>query len=174
MPQGEAMHWRKAEMLACYIFHTFATHSSLACYNTTEKDCWAHSGSTHGHIFMTFRRTFLTGCEIELKTTCMYFTPFLFRSSSSYQFRAYMLFSLLPAKSYFGVCRLGHTWGKHKTANHYQKYDSPLNIWHIMFKEDLKQMKLNEPGKLWTILSTKDLINFCTDLQYPTPEVLFK
>ena len=31
-----------------------------------------------------------------------------------------------------------------------------------MFKEDLKQMKLNEPGRLWTILSIGDIISALT------------
>ena len=49
--------------LIMHYFSTQITHSSLVD-GITDVDCWAQNGSTHGHVFATFRcNLFLTGPE---------------------------------------------------------------------------------------------------------------
>ena len=57
--------WLKQQRLVCNVFDTFATYSGLA-YDSTDKDCWAQSGSTHSCVLTTFKCCFFkpTGPEI--------------------------------------------------------------------------------------------------------------
>ena len=38
-------------------FGTFVTHAGPVC-DVTDTDCWAQNGSTHGRVFMSFKRQF--------------------------------------------------------------------------------------------------------------------
>ena len=45
----------KSRRLANDVFKTFATHSALV-HDISDTDCWAQSGTTHGHAFAIFNK----------------------------------------------------------------------------------------------------------------------
>ena len=58
-PQGPArlvhsLPMKSRKRVTCDLFHMTATHASLV-YDITDTDCWAQKGSTHGHVFKTFK-----------------------------------------------------------------------------------------------------------------------
>ena len=50
---------QKTTTFICEPFDTFATHSDLV-HDVTDMDCWEQNGSTHGRVFATFKRQFLS------------------------------------------------------------------------------------------------------------------
>lgn len=63
------------ERLACDMFDTFATYSSLIRDIRTDAYCWAQRSSTHNHVFLAFKHWFLTNrTGNQLKNWCLIFS----------------------------------------------------------------------------------------------------
>ena len=59
--------------LPCYVFDTLVTHANHV-YNITDTDYWAGNGSTHCHVFTTFKGRFFNKQNQELneKLLCLF------------------------------------------------------------------------------------------------------
>ena len=72
-----SLQMKSRKRLARDVLHSFASHSSPV-HDVTNIDCWAQNGSTHGRVFETYKRGFLTNrTRNVVKNGCV---SFLFKS----------------------------------------------------------------------------------------------
>ena len=64
-----SLQMKSRKRLARDVLHSFASHSGLV-HDVTNTYCWAQNGSTHGRVFATYKRGFLTNRTRSVVKNC--------------------------------------------------------------------------------------------------------